>query len=314
MDSKTATESLSIAEAHRYAGVVSAHCCNSRQLFARIYKVGGTISASKDSPPAFVTVWKQDRAMGSPKFSFGFGYGSDMNGLSQQTGPDTSNPIHYPFKSFDGGVTFTRERWGERAFDLNTDGIANYGLYADWLQAIQLASGHAIAGDMFHGAEAYLEMWERAYGVPATSCRSSDGYFSPTGTRVLRLGASWRSLLYSLGQPSSRPGRSYRYCVDGSPDAAIAAVFDSRGKAVLFTSTAAGYGAADVHPGASAGALHGRARVFAPGVWLGPPLRGGGRLVYGLSGGRVRYVGVAASSVLASRAGLRSDLRAAGVA
>jgi hypothetical protein len=199
-------------------------------------------------------------------------------------------------------------------FDLNKDGVANYGMFPDWMQGLQVLGGRAITGDMFRGAEAYLEMWERASGVPVMSCRSSWGYFSAAGTRVLRLGSSWRSMLYSLGQPASRPGRSYRYCVDGSPGAGIAAVFDLRGRAALFTSTAPGYGAADVHPGASVGVLRGRATRFAGGVWVGPRLGGGARLVYGVRGGFVRYVGVAAGSAVHTRSSLRGDLRAAGVA
>jgi hypothetical protein len=85
-----------------------------------------------------------------------------------------------------------------------------------------------------------LEMWERAYGVPATSCRSAQDTFAAGGTSSLRLGTSAQSLLYALGQPTSRP-------------------------------------------------------------------------FYGVSAGRVRYVGVAARSELARREALRSDLHAAGV-
>ena len=47
--------------------------------------------------------------------------------------------------------------------DLNVDGTANYGMYADWLQELQVLAGPAIMNDMFNGAEAYLEMWQRAF-------------------------------------------------------------------------------------------------------------------------------------------------------
>src|SRR5581483_4470888 len=50
------------------------------------------------------------------------------------------------------------------------DGLANYGMYADWLHDVQLVGGPQVMSDVFHGAQAYLEMWERAYGVPATRC------------------------------------------------------------------------------------------------------------------------------------------------
>jgi hypothetical protein len=171
MDSKTADAALAIAQSEHYSGVVSAHCCSSPQLFGRIYSTGGFISEPVGPPQAFVTTERDDKAHSSPKYAFGFGYGSDMNGLAEQPGPDSADPVRYPFKSYDGKVTFTREVWGDRAFDINTDGLANYGMYADWLQAVQQAGGRSIVDDMMHGAEAYLEMWQRADGVPGTTCR-----------------------------------------------------------------------------------------------------------------------------------------------
>jgi hypothetical protein len=207
MDTKTASGALSVAESLHYPGVVSAHCCGSYQLNPRIYRLGGFVNPQKDQPTAFNSVYKSDKSESDPSYAFGFGYGSDMNGLSAQPGPLVGTPIHYPFKSFDGRVRFTREVWGRRTFDLNTDGLANYGLYADWLQAVQQDAGHAIAADMFRGAEAYLEMWERAYGVPAARCVSRS-------VRVSR-GTSFKSVLYRLGQPSSRSSTAYRYCVRG---------------------------------------------------------------------------------------------------
>jgi len=207
MDTKTAAAAVSIAEAQHYAGIVSAHCCGSYQLNPRIYRLGGFVNPQKDQPAAFLSVYGTDKGEHTPSYYFGFGYGSDMNGLSDQPGPLVGNQIHYPFKSFDGRVTFTREVWGQRTFDLNTDGVANYGLYADWLQAVQQDAGHAIASDMFRGAEAYLEMWERAYGVPAASCL--------TPSKRVRIGSTFKAVLYGLGQPTARVGWTYRYCVRG---------------------------------------------------------------------------------------------------
>src|SRR5260370_41634581 len=44
MDSKTASATVSIAEAHRYAGLASAHCCSSPQLFHRIDALVGFVN------------------------------------------------------------------------------------------------------------------------------------------------------------------------------------------------------------------------------------------------------------------------------
>ena len=94
----------------------------------------------------------------------------------------------YPFQSYAGHVTFGRQVWGQRTFDLNQDGLANYGLYADWLNSLQQAGGTTVMHDMFQGAESYLEMWERANGVPSTSCLAAGARFSAHGFgRRLRL-------------------------------------------------------------------------------------------------------------------------------
>lgn len=74
----------------------------------------------------------------------------------------TANRLHYPFKAFKGDVTFRRQRTGARVFDLNTDGVAHYGLVADLLADVERRPGGRKALDLlFHSAEGYLRMWER---------------------------------------------------------------------------------------------------------------------------------------------------------
>jgi len=180
-----------------------------------------------------VGTWNSDRAARDPRYPLGFGWGSDENGLAEQPGP-SNTPIGYPFKSYDGRVTFSREQWGQRMFDLNTDGLANYGMYADWLHSLQLAGGAPVMNTMFHGAEAYLEMWERAEGVPPTRCLSRGDRLTPVGIGPLRLGETTAQALYRAGQPVSRPGHSYRYCVSGR-GASVLAVFNRRGRIAKLT-------------------------------------------------------------------------------
>jgi hypothetical protein len=234
MDSKTATSALSIAEAAHYAGVVSAHCCSSSQLFKRVYAAGGFISPPVEPTAAFVGTWKADRALSDPAYRLGFGFGSDENGLAEQPGP-SNTPITYPFKSYDGRVTFTREQWGQRTFDLNTDGLANYGMYADWLRSLQLSGGAPLMNDMFQGAEAYLEMWERADGVPPTRCLPANDRLTRTGIGPVRVGETAVQALYRAGQPVSRRGHTYRYCLSGRSGAPVSAVFNRRGRIAKVT-------------------------------------------------------------------------------
>jgi hypothetical protein len=317
MDSKTATSALSIAQGAHYSGVVSAHCCSSPQLFGGIYGTGGFITPPVQPATAFVATWKADKALSDPKYHFGFGWGSDMNGLADQPGPSPGTPISYPFKSYAGKVTFTREQWGQRTFDLNTDGLANYGMYADWLHDVQVVGGAPIMADMFQGAEAYLEMWERADGVPSMSCRPAAERFTKSGLgAAIRLGDTSQAALYRAGQPRSRPGRSYRYCVNATAarGGAVSAVFNNRGRIAMIASTAPGDRAGGFGRGVSAAGLRRRTGRLMPGLLLGRRLsKGGARFVYGVSGGRIRFVAVAAAAELRSAARLRSDLGAAGL-
>jgi hypothetical protein len=169
MDAKSADQTLSMLEAQHYSGVISAHGWDSPEENPRIYRLGGFITPYAGDAQSFVDNWRTDRAISDSRFPFGIGYGSDMNGLGAQGGPTSAHPISYPFTSYDGGVTFQREQWGQRTFDLNSDGVANYGLYADWLQELQVLAGPQIMADMFNGAEAYLEMWERVDGLRPTA-------------------------------------------------------------------------------------------------------------------------------------------------
>src|SRR5205807_1187577 len=79
MDSKTATAALAIAEANHYAGIVSAHCCSSAQLFKRVYAAGGFITPPVAPSDSFAGTWKSDMAVRDPAYKVGFGYGSDEN-------------------------------------------------------------------------------------------------------------------------------------------------------------------------------------------------------------------------------------------
>jgi hypothetical protein len=297
MDARTADAALSIIEAHHYSGVVSAHSWDSPEENPRIYDVGGFVTPiAGASPGAFVAQWRASEKIRNPRFyaGTGFGYGADMNGLAEESQPTAGNPIGYPFRSYDGRVTFTREQWGQRVFDINRDGVANYGMFADWLQELQVLAGRPIIAHMFHGAEAYLEMWERAYGVPPTVCAQAAGGLGASGRGPLRLGAANESILYAAGQSSSRPGSAYRYCVSGHPGATLTVVFSARGKAVAVGGNRPGLRAGSVAVGARAAALEHLASSLGRGLWLGRGLRGGARYVHGVHAGRVAFAAVVA--------------------
>ncbi len=222
MDAKTADSALSVLEAHHYSGVISAHSWDSPEENPRVYNLGGFVTPIAGTPQDEISAWKDDAKIRNTKYygGAGFGYGADMNGLHAEGGPTNAQPISYPFKSYDGRVTFNHEVWGQRVWDINKDGVANYGLFPDWFEGVRQLGGNAIMADMFKGAEAYLEMWERAFGVPGPGCVKR-------GARVKR-GTSWQNVLYALGQPSSRPGSKFRYCVIGG--GRLTVTFNRRGR------------------------------------------------------------------------------------
>src|SRR3954454_19539541 len=127
--------------------------------------------------------------------------------------PGAKNPVKYPFKSFDGAVTIDKEKSGERTWDINTDGVAHYGLYPDWIQDLRMQAGNEIVDDMSKGAEAYLQMWERAQGVAAPTDRSPSTKMTRSGIGGVQLGKTYRHTLIGAAQPMKRDGRVWTWHV-----------------------------------------------------------------------------------------------------
>jgi microsomal dipeptidase-like Zn-dependent dipeptidase len=299
-------ELLNLVEAEGYSGIVSSHSWSTPDAMPRIYKLGGVVTPYAGSSKGFVEEWRTTKPMRDPRFFFGFGYGADMNGFGAQGGPrGEGNPVSYPFRSFDGAVTLDRQRSGERVFDVNLDGVAHYGLYPDWVEDLRMIAGQEIVDDMARGAEAYLQMWERAVGVPGPSCRAARARFTRRGLGRLRLGLADGALLRRAGQPARRPGRAWRWCVRGKRNgkAKAVAVLSPEGRVALVGSTARGHRARGIGRGAR---IDGRGlRVRRAGS--------GKRFVYGVRRGRVRFVAVTSRQVASSRKRLRAHLRLAGL-
>jgi hypothetical protein len=109
--------------------------------------------------------------------------------------------------------------------------------------------------DMWNGAEAYLEMWERTDGIRPTSC-SDATTVSSSGLGALRIGASWTSLLSAAGQPQQRD-RAWSYCATGAGNDTKADVAEltQGGTVELVGSTATGRSAGGVSVGSPASAV-----------------------------------------------------------
>ncbi|QZY28919.1 hypothetical protein [Nocardioides coralli] len=227
MSVKARDSLLDLVEERAYPGVISSHSWSTPDAYPRIYDLGGFIAPYAGDSTGFVEKWRRHVEWANPRFYFGLGFGADMNGLGAQgdrRGTDVPNPVTYPFQGL-GGVTVDRQRAGERVWDINADGVAQYGLYPDWIEDLRQVAdaeqgdGEAILTDMARGAEAYLQTWERAQGIDPDSCRNPELRMTPEQLRAAaEPGLTTPRLLRRLGQPFERRGLSYTWCTRGGAD------------------------------------------------------------------------------------------------
>ena len=312
-------QSLSLTEALGYSGVTSSHSWSTDDAYPRIYRAGGFNAPYAGSSTSFIKQWEKLRKMRISKFRFGIGYGADMNGFGTQGAPrgaDAPNKVEYPFKSWDGKVTLDRQRWGERVWDVNLDGTAQYGLYADWVEDLRRLAGPKIVQDLAMGVEAYLQTWERANGIRDPGCRSAHEGFAKAGNELgrVRLGNSPEGVLRSTNQPETRNGRVFRWCVGDKGDRKgnVLAVFSTKERVSVVASTAPKHRYDGIGRGTSARRLRGRASSIGSGLYA-KGVRGGNRIVYGTKAGRVRFVALVTRAVGGDRKELRKQLKLAGL-
>ena len=165
MSVKARNQTLDLLEQLKYPGVISSHSWSDHAAQARLQRLGGLISPYGTDSQEYVKNWERARSTRRPGL-FGIGYGSDSNGLGAQPAPrpgaSTNQPVVYPYKTFDGGTTMAIQPAGTRTFDVNKDGVANYGLFPDYVEDLRHLAGDQIVDDMANGAEAYLQLWESA--------------------------------------------------------------------------------------------------------------------------------------------------------
>ncbi|MCP2335497.1 membrane dipeptidase [Actinomadura rupiterrae] len=173
MSAKAADQTLTILEQAHYPGVISSHSWMDPGYQARVYRLGGMVTEYGSPADQFAGGWreaKQAFQQAGGQGMFGFGYGLDANGFGPLPGPRKGSSVQYPFTAL-SGVTLDKLTTGQRTWDLNVDGVANYGLVPDWIEDMRKTVGPELTNDMANGAEAYLRMWERvnAYTPPSGS-------------------------------------------------------------------------------------------------------------------------------------------------
>ncbi|MFV8749639.1 hypothetical protein ACNOYE_03695 [Nannocystaceae bacterium ST9] len=100
------------------------------------------------------------------------GFGFDLNGFAGARGPrfgdgicptPQTDPITYPFQSYDGDIEFTQPMVGNRMLDFNTEGLVHIGLLPELIEdARRDALDDADLEPLFRSAEGYIRMWELA--------------------------------------------------------------------------------------------------------------------------------------------------------
>lgn len=86
----------------------------------------------------------------------------------------SATKIEYPFTLFNGKewgnkfagiepITFemSSSPMGARQFNYNDEGIAHYGLYADWVEALRIHGGEEALNALYSSAEDYIRAWEK---------------------------------------------------------------------------------------------------------------------------------------------------------
>ncbi|HWG94317.1 MAG TPA: hypothetical protein VNU66_08855 [Mycobacteriales bacterium] len=235
--------------------VISSHSWGNDVSYQRIYQQSGVVAPRTRDAAGFVRSWVRHRdwadRLAPAGYDFGMGYGADTNGLGGQPGPRRAPavPLDYEggFEAPIGGVRLQQQTSGLRTYDVSTDGVAHYGLFADWYRELALAAdeaaatdaevarlggGEGILDDMLDGAETYLQLWERAvYG--GGDC-VTDGSTLQLEDLHAALGLNLEGFLAAVGQPVDREGSAYRYCVEGEGGApeVVEVVLDDDGTAV----------------------------------------------------------------------------------
>ncbi len=298
MSQAAVDDTLTLLESRRYSGVISPHGWMDPGNWPRLWKLGGLAFPGHSGTDSYLKEWRDYRPRETP-FAFGWGYGADLGGLSHQPDKSAKGAISYPFRSYDGKVSFERQKTGTRTFDFTKEGVAHYGLYADWLEDLRRLGGPQFEDDMWAGAEAYLQMWERASGIRSRGCVRSRDVLTSKGRGPLRLGDGWRRLLERAGQPQQRT-RAWSWCVKGAGNrrAADVAVLSAAGRVELVGTTARGRSTRGVRVGA-------RRR--------GPALqvrRSGKRaFVVSVRRGRVQALAVTTARLAADRKALQTAMR-----
>ena len=180
---------------------------------ARVLRGGGFIYPSLDNGPDLLSKMEELRLIydevtadmpASERPLYGFGFGTDTNGLSKQAAPratiESGKAVRYPYTLFDGavfddiddfdnipGVVFEQPRTRApdgrgRTWSLDMDGSAHYGMLSGMVEEVRQEGNAEQMRNLFDSAEHFLRTWERT--LESSAAIRENGFNRPSG--VLR--------------------------------------------------------------------------------------------------------------------------------
>ncbi|MDO9237057.1 MAG: membrane dipeptidase [Aquabacterium sp.] len=164
---------LGIAKAYQYPFVFS-HAITGQQArgfegWKEPLALGGAAYPMHLPSIGWADEYKQHAAQRRAVGAFdSVGFGSDNNGMVGLPGSCTANgdkcvPVRYPFKSFDGSVTFDKMVMGQRTVDFNKEGASTIGQLPELIEEMRLnGMSDADLAPLFRSAEGYIRTWERS--------------------------------------------------------------------------------------------------------------------------------------------------------
>ena len=304
MSQKAVDTTITLAEGRHYSGVISPTGGWTRATGRESGSSAGWPSPTRARPRIRAGL-EAVRADGTtPNYSAGARAPTSAGSPAGRARAARRHRVTYPFKSYDGKVTFDRQRTGDRVFDYAKEGVAHYGLYADWVEEVRKLGGDADRCTTCGTRP--RPTW--TCGSAPTACPAPPAARRPRSAQpgcpdqARRVGR--RAADVAAGQPQQR-ARAWSWCVDGAGNAAAAdvAVLSPQGRVGLVGTSASGAKAAGVaRPARGRGGSPARASVAGG---LEAKRSRGATYVFAVNRGRVRDVAVAAGVMARSKKAVR---------